>query len=145
MSIVYQIEKEPGITYVVWDGVVTADQFLAHVQRLLADPDWPPAGRLHLTDLRTASIDASVDEAVLKKVADLYGQYPETANLRAAIVAGAAFLRAGEFEKMTWRYPMFVFVFNTLNPACDWLGIDPDQAEGILRPLRGRSRGEIGS
>jgi hypothetical protein len=140
MSIVYRIEADPGITYVVWDGTVTADEWLAHVQRLLADPEFPPAGHLHLTDLRTATVDASIDEAVLKTAADLFGQHPNISNLRAAIVAGGEFLKAGIFEQMFLRYPIFVFSFNTLRPACEWLGIDSDHAERILRPLRDQSR-----
>ena len=140
MSIVYRIEADPGITYVVWDGTVTADEWLAHVQRLLSDPNFPPAGHLHLTDLRTAIVDASIDEAVLKRAADLFGQHPNIANLRAAIVAGGEFLKAGVFERLSLRYPMYVFAFNTLRPACEWLGIDADQAERVLRPLRDQSR-----
>jgi hypothetical protein len=31
MSIVYRIDKEKGLTVVLWEGVVTADEFLAHV------------------------------------------------------------------------------------------------------------------
>ena len=42
MSIVYRIDKEKGCTLVLWDGVVTADEFLAHVRRLSSNADWPP-------------------------------------------------------------------------------------------------------
>src|SRR6188474_3654637 len=122
MSIVYRINQERGVAFVVWDGLVTADEWLAHVRRLLADADWPPDRRLHLSDLRTATPDASIDEVVLKQAADLFG--PQVANLRAAIVAGDAFEKAGIFERLITRYRPFVFVFNTLNPACGWLGVD---------------------
>ena len=140
MSIVYLIDPDPGVTYVVWDGTITADQWMTHVRRLLSDPDWPPAARLHLSDLRTATIDASIDDGVLKKAVELFGQHPNIANLRVAIVAGGELHRAGIFERLSMRYPMFVFSFNTLRPACEWLGIDADQAERILRPLRNQSR-----
>ena len=140
MSIVYRIEPDPGITYVVWDGSITAEEWLVHVQLLLSDPDWPPAGRLHLSDLRTATIDASIDEAVLRKGVELFGHHPNIANLRVAIVAGGEYRRAGVFERLSLRYPIFVFSFNTLRPACEWLGIDADHAERILRPLREQLR-----
>ena len=42
MSIVYRVDENLGVTFVVWDGTVTADQFLAHVRRLIADVNWPP-------------------------------------------------------------------------------------------------------
>jgi hypothetical protein len=140
MGVAYRIEQDPGVAYVVWDGTVTADQWMAHVRQLLLDPGWPPAGRLHLSDLRTATIDASIDDGVLKKAVELFGRHPNIANLRVAIVAGAEFRRAGVFERLSMRYPMFVFSFNTLRPACEWLGIDPDHAERMLRPLRDQAR-----
>ena len=139
MSIAYRINQERGVAFVVWDGLVTADEWLAHVRRLLADADWPPDGRLHLSDLRTATPDASIDEVVLKQAADLFG--PQVANLRAAIVAGDAFEKAGIFERLITRYRPFVFVFNTLNPACGWLGIDVADAQRTLESLRAQARG----
>jgi len=139
MSIVYRINQERGVAFVVWDGLVTADEWLAHVRRLLADADWPPDRRRHLSDLRTATPDASIDEVVLKQAADLFG--PQVANLRAAIVAGDAFEKAGIFERLITRYRPFVFVFNTLNPACGWLGIDVADAQRTLESLRAQARG----
>ena len=79
-------------------------------------------------------MDASIDEAVLKRVAGLFGQHPNISSLRAAIVAGGEFVKAGVFERLSLQYPIFVFSFNTLRPACEWLGIDADQAERVLRP-----------
>jgi len=140
MSIVYRVDRERGTAFVVWDGVVTAAQWLAHIRLLLADADWPPDGRRHLSDLRTATPDASIDEAVLKQAADLFGTHPKIANLRAAIVAGDAFVKAGIFERLITRHRPFVFVFNTLNPACDWLGIDVADAQRALESLRIQSR-----
>jgi hypothetical protein len=116
MSIVYRIDQERGIVFVVWDGVVIADEWLAHIRRLLADATWPPDGRMHLSDLRTATPDASIDEAVMKEAADLFGTHPKLPNLRVAIVAGDAFVKAGMFERLVTRHRPFVFVFNTLNP-----------------------------
>ena len=141
MSIVYRIDQEGGIAFVLWDGVVTADEWLAHVRRVLADAAWPPDGRMHLTDLRTATPDVSIDEAVLKQVADLYGTHPKIADLRVAIVAGDAFVKAGMFERFVTRHRPFVFVFNTLNPACEWLGIDVSDAQRTLQSLRTQARG----
>ena len=140
MSIVYRIDQERGAAFVVWDGVVAADEWLAHVRRLLADATWPPDGRRHLSDLRTATVDASIGEAVLKQAADLFGTHPQVANLRAAIVAGDAFEKAGIFERLITKYQPFVFVFNTLTPACEWLGIDVADAQRTLESLRTQAR-----
>ena len=136
MSIVYRVDQRLGASLVLWHGTVTADQFLAHVRRLTADPDWPPDGKRHLSDLRTAVFDASIDNDVLKTAADLYGRHPEIQHLRAAIVATDSFVQAGVFERFITPYGPCVFVFITLNPACAWLGIDAAEAERILRTLR---------
>ena len=141
MSIVYRVDQEQGVAFVVWDGVVTAGEWLAHVRRLLADAASPPDGRRHLSDLRTATPDASIDEAVLKQAADLFGTHPRVANLRVAVVAGDAFEKAGIFERLITKYQPFVFVFNTLNPACGWPGIDVADAQRTLESLRTQARG----
>jgi hypothetical protein len=138
MGIVYRIDQEKGITFVRWDGVVTAEDFIAHVLRLTSDASWPPPGRLHLSDLRSASLDiAKVDEAILEKAAKLFGRHPEKiAKMKAAIVANEAFKKSVSFEHYAAPYGLSVIVFNTLHTACIWLGIDAGEAEGALRQLR---------
>jgi hypothetical protein len=138
VSISYRIDLERGLTAAVWDGQVTADDFLNHARRIIADPAWP-AGEHHLTDLRTATLDSSIDDAVLKRVADLYGKHPKIPNLRVAVVAGDEFEKAGLFERYIARYRPFLFVFNSLNPACAWLGLDAREITKILDEIR---RGE---
>jgi len=146
MSIVYRIDKEKGITFVLWDGVVTADQFLAQVRRLTSDANWPPSRRLHLADLRSAAVDASIDEAILEDAAKLYAMHPnKIARIRAAIVAEEAFKKSLIFEHFVSRFAAdsgaSVIVFNMIDGACRWLGIDANQAEQTLRELRAQSRG----
>ena len=122
ISIVYRIEREKGYTLVLWVGVVTANQFLTHARRLSSDADWPPPRRLHFSDLRLASLDASMDEAILQTAADLYGQRPDKiANMKVAIVADNAFWKAIEFERIISRYWAFTIVFNALPTACTGL------------------------
>jgi hypothetical protein len=138
---VYRIEQERGIIFVLWDGAVTADEFLAHVQRLFSDAEWPPHRRLHLSDLRAASVGTSIDEATLQTAADLYGKHPKVASLKVAIVAGEAFEKAVIFERFVYRHVPSVIVFNSLNTACVWLGIDAGEAERTLQSLRAQSHG----
>ena len=128
MSIVYRIDKEKGLTVVLWEGVVTADDFLAHVRRLTSDADWPPPRRLHLSHLRFTSLDASMDEAIIEKAADLYGNHlKKGVNMKVAIVADEAFMKAVAFERVLLRYGASVVVFNFLDNACTWLGIEAEE------------------
>ena len=142
MSIVYRIDKEQGLTVVLWEGVVTADDFLAHVRRLSSDADWLPPKRLHLSHLRFTALDASMDAAIIEKAAHLYGNHLEKGvNLKVAIVASEAFKKAVAFERVLLRYGASVVVFNFLENACTWLGIEAEEIERTLRQLRGQARG----
>jgi hypothetical protein len=46
MSILHYSDRQKGVVFVVWDGQVTRAHWREHVQRLLADPDWPMISRL---------------------------------------------------------------------------------------------------
>ncbi len=138
MGIAYRIDKEKGITYVLWNNLVSAEEYLAHVRRLTSDPDWPPGRRLQLIDLRYASTDLSIDQKILELAADLYGsQREKIARLKAAIVADREFDKAKAFERSIQRYPASVIVFfDDMHTACTWLGINAKDAEGALQQMR---------
>ncbi len=139
MSIVYRIDKEIGATFVLWEGIVTADDFLTHVRRLSSDSDWPPPKRLHLSMLRTAALDASLGDATVEEAAHLYGKHrSKLANMKAAVVAGDAFRSAVVFERAIARYGASVIVFNSMDVASTWLGIEASHVERALQQLRAR-------
>jgi hypothetical protein len=142
MGITYWIDQEKGITFSLWNGVVTAQDFLSHVRSLVADECWPPEGRLQLSDLQYTTVDESIDEAILKEAANLYGtQLDKLAGLRAAVVAGAAFEKTIVFGRLIAPLGPSLFVFNSLETACIWLGIDAGEAESTLRKLRLQAHG----
>ncbi|MBI3845167.1 MAG: hypothetical protein HY292_11085 [Planctomycetes bacterium] len=144
MGIAYRIDLDRGVTFVLWDKRVTAVEFLAHVRKLISDSEWPPAKRLHLCDLRHATLDASIDEAKLKEAADLYGTKREKiAMMKIAIVAGDAFAKSTLFERFVSHYGPTVIVFNNLETACAWLGIAVSDAKQSLDGLRGASSGAV--
>jgi hypothetical protein len=139
MGIKYRIDQKKGITLALWEGLVTAEEFLAHVRRLTSDPDWPPPRRLHFADLRSTSLDASIDEGILETAADLYARRLERlAGMKAAIVAGSlqAYTKAVVVERLADRYGASVIVFNGLDTACTWLGVEVEEVEGALQELR---------
>ena len=135
MPIDYEIDSQLGTTFVSWRGLVGRDEFVVHVRRLLADPAWPPRHARHLCDLRSATLDQSIDAAVLAEAAALYGTHPKIATLRVAIVAGEAFEHAVIFERFLSQYRAATIAFNTLETACTWLGMDPEHAADALSGL----------
>jgi hypothetical protein len=136
MSIVYSIEEDRGIAFAVWEGLVTAAEWLTHVRHLVADPKWPPSRALHLSDLRSARLDPSIDKAALSEAALLFGSHQRIDGLKAAIVAGDAYEQARMFEDLIARHRAIVIAFNSLSPACYWLGVDANHAERTLTSLR---------
>ena len=142
MTIVYDIDKNKGITYVVWDGVVAAEQYLTHVRRLLSDSDWPPHRGLHLSDLRSTSLDSTIDKAVLEKVVGMFAEHPKISTVKTAIVAHEAFHQALLYERLISPVEPSVIVFHNLDTACTWLGTDSASAAHVLQSLRTRAREE---
>jgi hypothetical protein len=117
VSIRYRIDEDLGVTFVRWDGIVTANEFLAHVRRLTTDPAWPPHRLMQLTDLRALADHSSIDDATLAEAASLFGAHPRIQNLKAAIVAGDTLVKANLFERLVARFAS-VITFNSLNRAC---------------------------
>ena len=137
MSILYRIDRQIGITYTVWAGLVTAAEFLTHARKLTSDPDWPPYRRLHIADLLNASTDASIDPETLLKAAGIFAEKPETiSNMKAAVVASEIFMKATAFERLMATTQLSIIVFNGLDTACKWLGIDSAETKNALQDLR---------
>ncbi len=139
MTITYQIDQGLGMTFSKWEGLITADEFLAHAQRLLSDPAWPPRGGLHLTDLRFGRLHDSLDTATIEKMARMYGKHPMIVSVKMAIVASEEFTKASVFEHILLQYRPSVIVFNSLDTACTWLGIDTCATEKILANMKAPS------
>lgn len=142
MTIIYQIDKQGGVTYVVWDGVVAAEQYISHVKRLLADPEWPPSRGLHLSDLRSTTLDSTIDKSVLEKAVGLFAEHPKISIVKTAIVAHEAFHQALLYERLISPIEPSVIVFHSLDTACMWLGTDSGSAARTLNSLRARAREE---
>jgi hypothetical protein len=141
MSIVYGIDHKKRITYVLWEGVIKPSEVQAHIKRLHADPEWPPPGRLHLIDLRNLIGGAQTEPEKLKEAAALFGKQPEKIKkMKMAFVASDAFKKSTVFQGFMEAYPISVIVFNALDTACLWLGINESEAECILDELRSTAK-----
>jgi hypothetical protein len=141
MSIVYRVDHQKGITYVLWEGVIKEAEVEEHIKRLHADPEWPPPGRLQLVDLRSVVGGARTEPEKLKKAAELSGEDPEKIKkMKMAVVASEAFTKSTVFQGFMAAYPISVIVFNSLDTACLWLGINETDAECVMDELRGRAK-----
>src|SRR5689334_7526766 len=99
MGIAYKIDKEIGVLFAVYDGVITDAEYVAHTERLLADPDWPPEHKLDLTDLTTIASPLQLTETSIRETAELWrSRKDQLKGMRMAGVASEGFGHARLFE-----------------------------------------------
>ena len=123
MTIGYLYDEAQRVGLIVWVGTVTADDWRDQVGQRIADPTVATAGRL-LGDVRLATLDESVDAGVIGEIAQLWATSGVFAGKPVAIVAQDAFWDARSFEKALSQHGETVIVFNDLDTACTWLGVD---------------------
>jgi hypothetical protein len=134
MGIAYRCDTRHGIIVSVWDGDVTFDELRDLIRCQLADPDWP-GGRLGLTDARSArGISAITDEQICE-IAAMY-------RTQQAKISGVKYARVGQgmqgvlrFQKAMGPSGPTTLVFDDLEAACEWLGIDVADVQPTLDDL----------
>jgi hypothetical protein len=137
MGIVYEINNELGITFVVWRGVIDAGAFLAHTYVLSSDPYWPTPERRQISDLRGACLDASLDQAVLERAAAMYGVHSDkVASLMVAVLAHEGYDQTAAYARLLVRHGVAVSTFSLAETACTWLGADLDKVNAVLGRMR---------
>jgi hypothetical protein len=133
------IEAE-DLLLVVWHGTVTGAEWEAFVrQRLLEEPRWP-IGKRRLADITTFE-PSRLGPADVDTITDLYlDRLHNLVGSRQAIVASQGWDLARKFERNIDRLGATTIVFNSLDDACAWLGIDAETARERLTTLRSSLR-----
>ncbi len=133
----YTIDEDAALTIVVWDGEMTNDDLAVQMQRLLADPAWPP-GKSHLADLTTATTVPDLRTPAILRLAE---DDPRWRGIRYAIVARTGWEHATAFQRALASLGLGqVIVFNDVSTACTWLGVDDDAVRAEINELRARVR-----
>ena len=137
MGIRYAVLPDLDLTIVRWRGEIRLEQWLEHLARLIADPSYART-RMHVTDIRFASLDPAIGEAEMRRVVDFLRARPALfENRRVAVLAANEFPRARLFEQLAQALKVGIIVFNDLSPACRWLGVDLARVEAGFRGLDG--------
>lgn len=122
MGIKYRADSEKQIIFVVWDGVVTADVWFEHIDRLIVDPLWPSISSM-LVDLRTTTDVSSIEEAEIEHAVALFSTVPiPLSKKRVGVVASGAFWKSRRFGHLISRFgPSFIVFESTSTVAreCD--------------------------
>ena len=136
MGIKYRADVEKQIIFVRWKGVVTADEWFEHIQRLIADPLWPSISAM-LVDLHSITDVSSIEEAEIEHAVALFNSVPDSlSNKKVAVVAGNAFWKSRRFGQLVSPFGPSVIVFNDMSTACVYLGIKPTEALKAIQELR---------
>ena len=136
MGIAYTCMPDRKLALVAWDGVVSRDEWFAHLQRMLADPDYAPM-QFQITDLRHASLSATISSVEIQAMVDLIaGQRGRLSIARVAIVAGDEWARPRIAEAALESISVTAIVFNDLTTACMWLGVDAAAAAADMERTR---------
>ena len=136
MGIKYRVHVEKKIVFVAWKGVISAEIWYEHIQRLIADTHWPSVSAM-LVNLHSITDVSSIGETEIQHAVALFNSIPEAlSNKRIAAVASDAFWKSRRFGQLIAPYGPSVLVFNDMSTACIYLGIKLTDATKAIQELR---------
>ena len=135
MPVEYVVLNQGALVLELWTGTILHSEILAHERRHLSDSSIA-RGASVLVDATSASFETT-PEAV-HEVTDLYRRSGEKLRVgsSAVLVNTSAYDRARLYERQATDLGVRVILFNSLDVACVWLGIDVTAASTELKKLR---------
>ncbi len=135
MPVKYVVLNQGTMVVELWTGTISHEEVLAHERRHLSDSSIA-RGASVLVDATSASFETT-PEAV-HEVTDLYRRSGEKLRVgnSAVLVNASAYDRARLYERQATDLGVRVILFNSLDVACVWLGIDVTAASTELKKLR---------
>jgi hypothetical protein len=142
MGIAFRHDERTGVSISVWDGDVSPEQRETYVRGLGAEGRWG-AGGLILTDLRTLT-PTSIPSA--EQIVQFAASFLQTLGQRVrkakwAVVADHAFYPAQDFGDQLQGTVPGIVVFNGLENACIWLGVNAADIQALIDELRAEIAG----
>jgi hypothetical protein len=134
----YAVINDGSMVVEFWTGQVTHDELLAHERRHLSDPSIK-AGAAVLVDAQRARFGTTEEE--IADIAVLYSRVVGKLKVTrmALLVNNETYERALVFMKEVEGYGVKVIIFNSLDIACTWLGLDVNVARKQLQALQAES------
>ena len=128
---------EPGdLLVVIWDGKISLAEWEQAVRGQLDDESGWRQGRRRLVDLTTADV-SELESADVKHVVETTAQRIQSVGgRRQAIVTTVDWDLANEFARRSTQIGALTIVFDRLEPACDWLGVEASVMRPYLDTLR---------
>jgi hypothetical protein len=138
MSVRYAFEKQMGTVFVLWDGIVTGEDWHKYLSELFADPGFFTMRQIVL-DARTVLDDSFVRVRDIKAItAFLRTQTNLLKNKKIAVLVNTKFDKARKIQTAFSGLGLSIIFFNGLDTACAFLGLSLLDAEQRLEQLRAR-------
>jgi hypothetical protein len=137
MPVEYVVLNQGALVLELWTGTILHSEILAHERRHLSDSSIVPGASV-LVVATNASFETTLE--LVHEVTDLYRQSVEKLRVgkAAVLVNDSAYDRARLYERQAVDIGVRVILFNSLDVACKWLGIDVTTARTELEKLQAR-------
>lgn len=136
MSIIQRFDEQKSVVFVVWEETVTAEQWFGYIPRLTSNESWTRMSCL-LADLLPVQDTSSIRIAEIDRAAEIFASNRKALRgKKVAVLAGDEFGRARYFGDLLTRFGVLLVVFNNLDTACLFLGIDLMYAYRTLDAMR---------
>ena len=141
MGILHSFDRARGVIYTVWDGPVTWLEWRQHASAIILEEDWQRSSRF-IVDLRSVTDTSSITVEEVEQASALFTANQDVlSRKRGAVIARDEFRNARRFEDLIASSGLSMVVFNSLDTACLFLGLDVTEASLELDRLRMRLRG----
>jgi len=141
MGILYELDTTRRTVFIVWDGIVTPEDWYRNVHELLARPELPVIRRI-LVDSHTVTDSSTIGGSEIEIVTGLLNAQIKTMiNKSMAVYADNLFGKAKRAQAAISHLGISIVVFNHLDTACTFLGIQVNETRQILGGVRAKPQG----
>jgi hypothetical protein len=132
----YSIAMDGQLVVEQWTGTLTHDELVAHKKRLSREPSIR-AGASVLTDCRRCEIQISPQAIDALSEIDNDPDNNTRVGRYAFLVNRDVYERVQRFSNQIARSGKSALIFNRLEAACQWLGIEPTQVREFIDTIQG--------
>jgi hypothetical protein len=135
MPVTYVVLNQGSLVLELWTGVVFHEEVLTHERRHLSDASIS-LGASVLIEATGASFKTTTES--VHEVTDLYRRSIDKLRVGkvALLVNEATYDRARVYEKQSIDHGLRVILFNSLDVACAWVGVDVTRAREAFEKLQ---------
>ncbi len=142
MAIIQKFDLQKGLIFVVWQGTVTAQEWFRYAHKLTSDSTWTTASRV-LADLLSVQSTSSIQNQEIDQAVEIFSaNRAGLVGKKLAVLARDEFGKARRFGEYLSHFGTSSVVFNNLDTACLFLGMDILYAYRMLDSMHGQSQSD---